>query len=864
MNGFLDLLVLGSLVLLFASIYRKRPTPRVRFWLIAWSFVLVHFAALVAHPRSVAMQGAVDIIILSSLVICGICFTLSAPRIYEAPRGSFKAASILGVPWLLCMCLTPWMEHAPTLLLLAALLGECGALGVALGFYARQKHVLVPLLFSIAGCTLWLLRGWHGDANVAVNVVLTQCFLLNAVLYSFDVRRTSAGTGAVALSFYSWALVWPIGELLAHLAPGITVNAEIWNLPKYFVAVGMVLTLLEEEIIAAGEASGHYRLLFESNPHPMWMFDSETLAFIRVNDAATQHYGYSREEFLSMTMADVRPGEEFEGLVAELKAAGTTQLSGPWRHQRKNGSFVQVDIASHLLRHEGKRVTFALMQDVTERQRLHDQLVFQANHDILTGLPNRGLLEDRIRQTLAQASRYGHKAALLCLDVDRFKQINDTYGHSAGDTCLKELGRRLSSRVRAIDTVARTGGEEFAILLHQVRDASDAERVATDLLEALKPPVSIDSFEIDLSASIGIALYPDHGSSADVLWRDADTAMYRAKHAGGNQYLCVSDEISTSSVEVNELAMHLRRALKEGGLELYYQPQYTMTGHLCGLEALIRLHHPTLGMIYPDRFIPIAEESGLIVPMGNWVLGEVCRQSLAWQRDGLYPPRIAFNVSPLQLTRFDFCKHIIETLEECGLSPRLLEMEVTESTVMRNISHVARQIETLARLGIHFSVDDFGTGYSSLGHLHQLPVQTLKIDRSFIERICEPNGTYSIVQAIIFLAHSLGMLVVAEGVEREDQLERLRQLECDRVQGFLFAPPLPADTIVTLLRGNLRNAEAASVSIWPGQPTLAAPVARLHPGASETQRGLHAKGGALDGLAALSSRSSEAAAGHRK
>jgi PAS domain S-box-containing protein len=421
MNRFLDLLILGSLVLLFASIYRKRPTPRVRFWLIAWSLVLLHFAAMVVHPRSVAMQGAVDIVILSSLVVCGICFILSAPRIYEAPRGCLKAASMLGLPWLLCICLTPWMEHAASLLLIAALLGECGALGVALGFYSRQKHVLVPLLFSIAACSLWLARGWHGDACLAINVVLTQCFLLNAVLFSFDVRRTSAGTGAVALSFYSWALVWPVGELLAHLAPQVVVNAEIWNLPKYFVAVGMVLTLLEEEIIAAGEASGHYRLLFESNPHPMWMFDAETLAFIRVNDAATQHYGYSREEFLSMTMADVRPGEEFEGLVAELKAAGTKQLSGPWRHQRKDGSFIQVDIASHLLRHEGKRLTFALMQDVTERQRLHDQLVFQANHDILTGLPNRGLLEDRIRQTLAQASRYGHKAALLCLDVDRFK-----------------------------------------------------------------------------------------------------------------------------------------------------------------------------------------------------------------------------------------------------------------------------------------------------------------------------------------------------------------------------------------------------------------------------------------------------------
>jgi EAL domain-containing protein (putative c-di-GMP-specific phosphodiesterase class I) len=247
--------------------------------------------------------------------------------------------------------------------------------------------------------------------------------------------------------------------------------------------------------------------------------------------------------------------------------------------------------------------------------------------------------------------------------------------------------------------------------------------------------------------------------------------------------------------------------------------------------------------------------------MGNWVLDEVCRQSLLWQQEGLYPPRIAFNVSPLQLTRFDFCKHIIETLDRCGLSPSLLEMEVTESTVMRNISHVARQIETLARLGVHFSVDDFGTGYSSLGHLHQLPVQTLKIDRSFIERICEPNGTYSIVQAIIFLAHSLGMLVVAEGVEREDQLERLRQLECDRVQGFLFAPPLPVDAIASLLRGNLRdNVEASSASSWTAQRTPAEPVVRRGSGGLEMQRGMHVKSGGLDCITAAGKSSSELAA----
>jgi EAL domain-containing protein (putative c-di-GMP-specific phosphodiesterase class I) len=308
-----------------------------------------------------------------------------------------------------------------------------------------------------------------------------------------------------------------------------------------------------------------------------------------------------------------------------------------------------------------------------------------------------------------------------------------------------------------------------------------------------------------------VVVYPDHGTDPALLWRDADTAMYRAKKAGGNQYMHVTQEISAATLEATELEKHLRRALKDGGLELHYQPQFTRNGQLCGLEALVRLRHPVMGIVYPDRFIHIAEESGLIVPLGNWVLDECCRQSREWQDQGFHPVRIAFNVSPLQLARFDFSGYVMERLHHHGLAPTGLEIEVTESTVMRNVGQVARQIETLARAGIHFSVDDFGTGYSSLARLHQLPVQTLKIDRSFVERLNDPHGTYAIVQAIIFVAHSLGLKVVAEGVEREDQLNRLWQLDCDCVQGYLFARPLPAMMITRMLADRERaSASAAS------------------------------------------------------
>jgi diguanylate cyclase (GGDEF)-like protein/PAS domain S-box-containing protein len=813
MSGLLDLLSLGSLVLLFTSIYRKRPTLRVRYWLIGWCLILVHFAGLLLRPVTDPGRAAQDFLILGSLVLGGIFFILSTTFVRYLSGRWLAVLVTLGVPWLATTAAACFLPDGSPLLSLSAIAGEAATLMVAWRISQRRPLLFLTLGLSITGCTAWLSYGIvHHHYGTPLDVMLTQVYLLLALLYSFEVTRFTAGVRTVILSLYAWAAVWISAAATEALWPAVHVPEQLWNLPKYLVAVGMILTLLEEEIINAEDAGAHYRVLFESNPHPMWMFDTETLAFLHVNDAAAQQYGYTHEEFAQMTMADIRPGEEFSKLVADLKTTCENPLNGPWRHQRKDGSFMLVDIASHQLEHDGHKVTFALMQDVTERDRLHEQLVHQANHDILTGLPNRALLEDRMAQTIAHASRYGHKAGLLCLDLDRFKQINDTYGHAIGDVCLQEIARRLGSRVRAVDTVARTGGEEFTVLLQQISESEDAERVAADILRGLNEPFRHNGIDIDLTASLGIAVYPDHGTDPAVLWRDADTAMYRAKKSGGNQYMYVSQEISAATLEATEMEKHLRRALKDGGLELHYQPLYTRDGQLCGLEALVRLRDPILGLVYPDRFIPIAEESGLIVPLGNWVLDECCRQSREWQDRGFHPVRIAFNVSPLQLTRFDFSSYVIERLRHYRLSPSALEMEVTESTVMRNIGQVARQIDTLARMGIHFSVDDFGTGYSSLAHLHQLPVQTLKIDRSFVERINEPNGTYAIVQAIVFLAHSLGLIVVAEGVEREDQLTLLWQLDCDRVQGYYFARPLPAAAIARLLTERVRI-PIASVSL---------------------------------------------------
>jgi EAL domain-containing protein (putative c-di-GMP-specific phosphodiesterase class I) len=354
---------------------------------------------------------------------------------------------------------------------------------------------------------------------------------------------------------------------------------------------------------------------------------------------------------------------------------------------------------------------------------------------------------------------------------------------------------RIGARLRAIDTFARTGGDEFVIILGELVNRNSALMVARSVLESISKPIEADDFSFDISASIGISIYPDDGTDPSQLRRSADAAMYRAKQAGGDQYLLVSSQLSASAIEVNELERFMRSALTDGGLEIHYQPQYSMAGNLCGLEAVPRLNHPQLGTIAADRFLPIAEECGLIVPLGNWMLDEVCRQSLDWQSQRLAPPRISFCVSPLQFLHSDFSGRVFATVSQRGLDPRLVELIVTESTVMRNRPEVAYQMRSLAALGVHFSVADFGTSYSCLSHLHQLPVSSLKIDCSFVERVSDPNGTYTIVQAIIALAHGLGLKVVAEGVERADQMECLRTLGCDFLQGHLLAPLLPPASI---------------------------------------------------------------------
>jgi len=422
-------------------------------------------------------------------------------------------------------------------------------------------------------------------------------------------------------------------------------------------------------------------------------------------------------------------------------------------------------------------------------------LQHQATHDALTGLPNRLLFIDRLGREIAHAERDGHVFAVLVVDLDRFKVINDTLGHGPGDQLLIEIARRLSNAIRSADTVARTGGDEFLLLLTDIREAPDAAVIAAKIISELDKAVSISGTEVHTSASIGISVYPADGSDSDTLVAHADEAMYFAKQAGRHSFQFFSPGMSVFSRERLDLESELRRALPMKQFEVHYQPKVDVaTGRMNSVEALLRWRHPTRGLVGPLEFIPIAEETGLMLSIGEWVLREACRQARQWQREGLPFLRIAVNISPIHFRQSKFLEIVRSALLDHDLEPQYLEIELTETTVMDHAENSVNILEELSRMGVIVSIDDFGTGYSSMSYLRRFPIDKLKIDRSFIHDMTTNPDAASIVSAIISLAHSLRLKVVAEGVETAEQLEQLRQLGCDQFQGFYrSAAVLPSE-----------------------------------------------------------------------
>jgi diguanylate cyclase (GGDEF)-like protein/PAS domain S-box-containing protein len=448
-------------------------------------------------------------------------------------------------------------------------------------------------------------------------------------------------------------------------------------------------------------------------------------------------------------------------------------------------------------------VTGAVMvfRDMSTARALSHKMSYLAQHDSLTDLPNRGLLNDRLNHAISLAHRRRKKMAVLFLDIDRFKHVNDSLGHEIGDRLLQSVARRLLGCVRRSDTVSRQGGDEFVILLSEVAQAQDAAVSAEKMLQALSATHCIDAHELRVTGSIGIVIYPDDGTEADVLLKHADFAMYHAKDQGRNNYQFFEPNLNVRALERQMLECGLRRAIDSQELVLHYQPKVNLqSGSIVGAEAFVRWRHPERGLILPSQFVPIAESCGTIVPIGRWVLREACRQARIWQTAGSAALRIAINVSAAELRDRDFLRYVRETLDETGLAPCDLELELREAVLMQDAQFASSMLGSLKDLDVQLALDDFGTGYSSLSNLKQFPIDILKIDQSFVRELTTDTGANSIVGAVVGMGKNLGMQVVAEGVESREQLACLQQLACPQGQGFYFSEPLAAAQFTHLCR----------------------------------------------------------------
>ena len=473
---------------------------------------------------------------------------------------------------------------------------------------------------------------------------------------------------------------------------------------------------------------------------------------------------------------------------------------------RRDGSESAIEDSAAPIHDSAGRLKGAVMvfHDMTAAHAMTKKMAHQAQHDALTNLPNRALLNDRIYQAIALAERSGSSLALLFLDLDNFKHINDSLGHGVGDQLLQAVALRLSDCVRSSDTVSRLGGDEFVVLLSESQSAEDAARTAEKILSTLAASFSIGQQQLHITASIGISTYPNDATDAEGLIKNADTAMYRAKEEGRNNYQFFHQEMNIHAVERQLIEAHLRTAMENSEFIIHYQPKIDLqSGKITSAEALLRWQHPAWGMILPARFIPVAEACGLIVPLGRWVLLQACGQAKRWENCGYQLDSVAVNISALEFRRKDFVDSVESALRVTGLDPKNLQLEITESVLMRDAQASATILQQLKALGVELAVDDFGTGYSSLSYLSQFPIDVLKIDQSFVQDIHSSNGI--IVSAVIAMGNSLKQRVIAEGIEDSGQLDFLRTHHCSEGQGFLFSRPVSAHDFANLLRSGISS-----------------------------------------------------------
>ncbi|MBZ5689326.1 MAG: EAL domain-containing protein [Acidobacteriia bacterium] len=719
------------------------------------------------------------------------------------------------------------------------LLGRSAALRAALDWWISDALALIALtpfvLVYIAPLVgRWLKSGsralvpaveWHRPSSIEVLELTAQSGLLVFVIwFVFDyapaipyqplyllfvpviwiaLRRGLPGAVlttfavSVGMMFAAWITKAQSGSLpklqLAMLALGLT-----------GLCLGAVVTERKRVERAIGESERRYRLLFERNLAGVFR---TTLAgrVLECNQAAASMLGYDSPKDVVISSDDLYYcGSDRDAFITKIKSERSI-TNHEMQFRRKNGDCTWVMVNVSLVNDDSGsgEILEATLVDITERKAAEERVQTLAYYDGLTGLPNRTLLRDRLSMALATARRQKHRVALLFLDLDRFKIINDSLGHSVGDLLLQEVAARLSRCAREQDTVARLGGDEFLIVLTKVNDTPDVAVAAERFMDAMTAPFIIQGHSLGLSCSLGISIFPDHGADGDTLMTNADAAMYSAKDIGRNNFQLFTADMNSEAAERLALENGLRSALAKNELFVVYQPQMDIvSGKITGLEALLRWQHPELGLVPPSRFIRIAENSGLIIAIGEWIIRTACSQACKWQAEGLPPVSVAVNVSAVQFRQEGFATTIRKVLQETGLDPHYLELELTESLLLSNADASISVLQQLVAMGVGLAIDDFGTGYSSLSYLKRFPVSKLKIDRSFIRDVAVNPDDAAITTAIISMARGLNLDVVAEGVENEAQVSYLRAQRCDRIQGYYFSRPLAVHDVANKLRAN--------------------------------------------------------------
>lgn len=791
--------------------------------LVVVVFILITLNVTRQHAEEQATLRLEQVIDSTSAMVSIACFADDATLAIETAQGVIKHSDVLGVV----------IRSNKRELARAARPDESPAISLAREPVSMQRVVYSPFDPSSPVGELEVRPNWteinkrvtedvHHAAQVLIFFALSIAGVIASVVFFLVIRPVKRISDRLHAMNAATGEVLDIPPRHAHNELGRLVGDINDLVVRFRVSLQQEHKLHLERVV-----SENLRLsseVFEHSHEGIIITDRQN-QILTVNRAFTQITGYAPEEVLGKNPRFFASGQHdrdfYAGMWNVLLSQGLWR--GELRNRRKSGDVAPHWFSINTVKNErGEIVNYiAIFSDITERKQAEERIEFLAHHDPLTKLPNRVLLRDRFNQACASALRNKSGVTVLFVDLDNFKQINDGFGHQAGDRVLVSVVERLQGFVRDSDTICRQGGDEFVVILHNLIEVDVIARITQNILDALSASVDVEDHSISLSASIGIAIFPNDGKAFDDLLKNADAAMYEAKASGKNTFRFFTESMNRGALDKLQMTAHLRNALSNQEFQLYYQPQVRLdSGRIVGVEVLLRWQQPELGMISPALFIPLAEESGLIAPMGEWVLREACRQGRRWLDSGLPPMLIAVNISALQFKRGNVFELVRNAILETGYPADCLELEFTESALMHDVDQTRETIQNLKAFGIKLAIDDFGTGYSSLSYLKQIKVDKLKIDQSFVRDIGHNADDLAIVNAIIQLGKTLQLRVIAEGVEMIEELHILRKLGCDEVQGYFFARPQPAAEVENLIANWVPSCADFSLKMLTAKPAV--------------------------------------------